>query len=294
MHNKNLIINKELVQHLVATQFPQWKDLLIRPVNPSGWDNRTFRIGEHMLVRMPTAEEYAAQVAKEHLWLPKLAPLLSLTIPTPLALGQLTDTYPWNWSIYNWLKGESATSANITNLSDFAFSLAQFLISLHHIDTTDGPLPGPHNFYRGGTLMTYDAETRQAIAALEDKIDTNAATRIWKAALATSWHQSPVWVHGDISVGNLLVQDGKLSSVIDFGMLAVGDPACDLVITWTLFKGESRKQFKKALPYDDGTWDRARAWALWKALIVAAGFSGTNATESTQSLLTLDEILSEQ
>ena len=246
-----------------------------------------------MLVRMPSAAQYAFQVEKEYRWLPILAPLLPLAIPEPLAIGEPAESYPWKWSIYRWLKGETAASAPKVDLCNFAASLAEFLIALEQIDTTNGPLPGAHNFYRGGTLMTYDTETRQAIDALKGKIDTKTAIEVWQAGLATTWLDSPVWVHGDISAGNLLVQDERLSAVIDFGQLGVGDPACDLVITWTLFKDESREVFRALLPFDSGTWARGRAWALWKALIVAAGFTDTNTEETQQIWCTLDEVIAD-
>ncbi len=224
--DENQMIDEKLVYLLVASQFPQWKDLPVRPVAVQGWDNRTFHLGKQMLVRMPSAAEYAMKVEKEQKWLPRLAPLLPLSIPEPLAMGEPGGGYPWRWSIYRWIEGNTAGSAYIADLCDFATSLAQFLIALQRIDTTDGPLPGPHNFYRGGKLTTYDAETRHAIDALKSKIDVDTVTKIWEEGIATTWQFPSVWVHGDISAGNLLVQEGKLSAVIDFGGLAVGDPAC--------------------------------------------------------------------
>jgi aminoglycoside phosphotransferase (APT) family kinase protein len=287
----DLIINTALVHRLVDGQFPQWKDLPIRPVALSGWDNRTFHLGETMLVRMPSAAHYASQVEKEHRWLPKLAPWLPLQIPVPLAIGEPAEGYPWKWSIYRWLEGESAASAHIDDLSAFATSLAQFLIALHRIDTKGGPPPGPHSFYRGGDLKHYDEETRKAIALLKGKIDAEAATEVWESALATNWEGSPVWVHGDMSAGNLLVQNGKLSGVIDFGQLAVGDPACDLAIAWTFFHDKSRDLFRALLPLDEGTWARGRAWTLWKALVVAAGFTDPNNAESKRCWQIIERIL---
>lgn len=287
------LIDEILVCHLVATQFPQWKDLPIRPVAHGGWDNRTFHLGHQMLVRMPSAAIYAANVELEQQWLPKLAPLLPLPIPRPLAMGTPTQDYPWNWSIYTWIEGESAATAHITNLCDFAQSLAQFLVALQCIDPAGGPQPGPHNFYRGGSLTVYDSETRQALVALKNNIDVDAATRIWQEALATTWQGSPAWVHGDISAGNLLVKDGKLCAVIDFGGLAIGDPAYDLAIAWTLFEGKSREIFRATLDLDADTWARGRAWALWKALIVACGLTQTNAIEQEQSLRIIDNMLAD-
>jgi aminoglycoside phosphotransferase (APT) family kinase protein len=291
--NEQLMIDDVLVRHLVATQFPQWKDLPVWPVDHGGWDNRTFHLGDKMLVRMPSAAVYAAQVEKEQYWLPRLAPLLPLQIPVPLAIGEPAESFPWKWSIYGWLEGSAAASAQVIDQCDFAKSLAQFLSALQRIDPTDGPLPGPHNFYRGGSLTVYDTETRNAIAALTDKIDVVAATEVWEKALATTWVSSPVWIHGDVSAGNLLVKEGRLSAVIDFGMLGIGDPACDLAIAWTLFKGESREIFRETLSLDAGTWARGRAWTLWKALIIAAGQTDANAVEAANPWRVIDEVLAD-
>lgn len=293
MDRKEAIIDATLVRRLVSTQFPKWKDLPVWPVAQSGWDNRTFHLGDQMLVRMPSAEEYALQVEKEHEWLPRLAPFLPLPIPVPLAIGEPAHGYPWKWSIYRWLAGEPASSAPIADLCAFAASLAQFLLALQRIDSTDGPLAGPHSFYRGGALSTYDSEARQAIAALKNKIDIDTVTEVWETALATRWHGLPVWVHGDISAGNLLVREGRLSAVIDFGQLAVGDPACDLSIAWTFFKDKSRETFCTKLPLDAGTWARGRAWTLWKALIIAAGFTSSNNTEAAQCWRIIDEVVTD-
>jgi aminoglycoside phosphotransferase (APT) family kinase protein len=293
MNKEPLTIDIALVQRLVASQFPQWTGLSIRPVAQSGWDNRTFHLGETMLVRMPSAAEYAAQVEKEHRWLPKLAPFLPLPIPVPLAMGEPGEGYPRKWSIYRWLEGETVASRPVADLRGFAISLADFLLALQRIDSTGGPLPGPHSFYRGGSLKTYDTETRKALLVLQDKIDVHTATEVWEAALATSWNSSPVWVHGDVSSGNLLVKNGRLSAVIDFGQLTIGDPACDLVIAWTLFRGESREAFRARLRLDAGTWARGRAWALWKALIAGAGFTKCNNTEAAQCWRIIDEVLAD-
>lgn len=293
MKVNSLRIDEGLVRSLVAAQFPQWTELPVQPVALSGWDNRTFHLGDQMLVRMPSAPEYAFQVEKEHQWLPKLAPHLPLPIPVPLAMGQPAFSYPWKWSIYRWLEGEPAASARIEDLSQFAASLAQFLIALQGIDPTGGPLPGPDNFYRGGDLKAYDAETRQALIILKDKIDVDAARKVWESALATSWSRPPAWIHGDVSAGNLLVQEGRLSAVIDFGQLAVGDPACDLSIAWTMFAGKSREVFRSMLSLDEGTWARGRAWTLWKALIIAAGLAGSNAVEGAQCWRIIDEVLAD-
>lgn len=269
-----MIINVELVRRLIEAQFPQYATLPIEAVQPGGWDNRTFRLGRELSVRLPSAERYVAQVEKEHRWLPSLAPLLPLPVPVPLAVGAPAEGYPWPWSIYRWLEGQPATTGLIADLPVFARSLALFLAALHRIDATNGPSAGSHNFHRGGRLAVYDSETRAALSALSGRIDAASATEVWDAALSSEWRRQPLWVHGDVASGNLLVKGGDLCAVIDFGSSAVGDPACDLVIAWTEFSGDSRAVFRAELPFDDDTWRRARGWALWKALITVSGAAG--------------------
>jgi aminoglycoside phosphotransferase (APT) family kinase protein len=293
-HKKKIPIDIALASSLIATQFPEWADLPLKPVAQGGWDNRTFHLGKHMSIRLPSGPEYASKVQKEQYWLPKLAPHLPLPIPVPLAMGNPSDEYPWNWSVYQWIEGETVTQKSITNMTECAISLAEFLIALEHINATAGPLAGPHNFYRGGLLSTYDAQTKQAIEILGDTIDTAAVTSIWNKAIASKWQNNPVFIHGDVSAQNLLAHNGKLSAVIDFGGLGTGDPACDLAIAWTLFTGESRAAFRKKMGLDDATWQRGCGWALWKALIIYAGLCGTNhpELEQQQSKRIIDEIVS--
>jgi aminoglycoside phosphotransferase (APT) family kinase protein len=247
-----------------------------------------------MSVRLPSAQAYSAQVAVEQRWLPFLAPSLFLRIPEPLAMGTPSHGYPWNWSVYRWIPGEPSSLESISSLSDFSRQLAAFLAALQQIDATSGPQPGPANFYRGGNLSVYDDQARSAIAALGGRIDTSAVDRVWSAALSTCWERPPVWVHGDIAMGNLLLNRGSLAAVIDFGQLAAGDPACDLAIAWTLLRGDNREAFRKILGLDSATWQRGRAWALWKAMIVAAGITTTNAAEGALCWQVIDEVVAEQ
>ena len=287
---KSVDISLSLVGQLVAAQFPKWADLPIEPVEFDGWDNRTFRLGEDLSVRLPSAQAYAGQVEKEHRWLPRLAAHLPLSIPVPLAMGVPANGYPWHWSVYRWLEGENATIKSIADLQQFATTLAQFLAALQRIDPADGPPPGQHNFFRGGPLTTYDTETRDAIATLRGRIDADAVTAVWEAALRATWHGPPVWLHGDVSAGNLLVEKGRLNAVIDFGCTAVGDPACDLTIAWTLLSGESRDAFRAALPLDRATWARGRGWALWKGLITLVKHT-TDPTKARNARGVIDEVL---
>jgi aminoglycoside phosphotransferase (APT) family kinase protein len=287
-----LNIDTALVSRLVAAQFPQWRDLAVRPVEFGGWDNRTFHLGDEMTVRLPSAADYSLQVEKEHRWLPRLAPLLPLSIPVPLAMGVPAEDYPWHWSVYGWIEGETAKRERIGDLSQFAADLTGFLVALKRVDPTGGPAPGQHNFFRGGPLAVYDGETRRAITALGSRVDTDLASAVWEAALAATWQGPPVWFHGDVSWGNLLVERGRLSAVIDFGTSGVGDPSCDLAIAWTWFQGESRQIFRTGLAVDDATWTRGRGWALWKALITVAGHTN-NQAEIDKSRRVIDEVLAD-
>jgi len=286
-------IDVSLVTRLIVQQFPQWAGLPIKPVEFSGWDNRTFRLGDDMTVRLPSHEAYEAQVKKEQQWLPRLASHIHIAIPTPVGMGMPSDDYPLHWSIYSWIEGENATTERIFNLNDFATELAQFLIALQQIDASGGPPPGAHNFYRGGSLDTYDKETRKAIADLNGVINVASATAVWESALRAEWNAIPVWVHGDMYPTNLLVKDGRLSAVIDFGCSAVGDPACDLTIAWTFFFGQNREVFRTHLQLDDGTWERARGWALWKALITIANPSDVPSGRFEESLRVIKDVIAE-
>ena len=290
-------ITTELVESLIAEQFPQWADLAVAEVIPNGWDNRTFRLGEEMSVRLPSAERYIHQVQKEHEWLPKLAPYVSLPITMPIAIGQPGSGYPWQWSVNGWMEGETASTGHINDLPQFARSLAEFLNSLQDVDSTNAPTPGPGK--RGADVGYYDDESREAIKILEtestgDGLDTQAITAVWDAALESKWTKDPIWIHGDVSLGNMLVVNGELSAVIDFGGACVGDPACDLAIAWTAFEGESREAFRIAIDLDADTWARGAGWTLWKALITYSGLSETNAAEAQTSRQTIERILADR
>lgn len=287
-------INVSLVRQLVATQFPQWADLEICPVEINGHDNRTFRLGDEMSVRLPSHSRYSKHVITEHEWLPKLAKGLPLPIPEPIGKGKPTQAYLWPWSVNKWIPGENASTEIISDLSDFAKDLANFLNALQAIDATNAPPPGQDNFFRGGELSVYDNETRECIDALSDVIDARAATLTWEAALKATWARRPVWIHGDVAMGNLLVRDGQLCAVIDFGQLAAGDPSCDTTVAWTLFAGLSRETFKTELNVDKATWVRGRGWGLWKALLNLRGSRGKNPEKEAEANRVIMDIVEEQ
>jgi aminoglycoside phosphotransferase (APT) family kinase protein len=294
MHADEVDTDASLVARLLAAQFPQWSDLPIKPVPSAGTDNALYRLGDDMVVRLPRIDWAAGQVEKEQRWLPKLAPLLPHDIPTPLAKGTPGEGYAWHWSVYRWLVGEDATNQRIADPRRLATDLAQFVSALHRIDPSDGPPPGQHNSSRGVPLSMRDSATRGAIASLHGTLDTDKLTEIWEAALQTSeWREPPVWIHGDLQSGNLLMQEGILSAVIDFGCLGVGDPACDLIVAWNLLSSDIRDIFRAALQVDDATWGRGRGWALSVGLIALPYYQFTNPPLADINRRAIDEVLAD-
>jgi len=294
MHADEIETDVQLVSRLLTAQFPQWANLPIKPVTSAGTDNALYRLGEDMVVRLPRIHWAAGQVEKEYRWLPRLAPLLPLAIPVPLAKGKPSEGYPWNWSVCRWLEGENATMERIADPRQAAMELAQFIAALQRIDPTDGPTPGPYNSFRGVPLASRDSQTRTAIASLHSILDTDAVTAAWEAALrAPVWQDRPVWIHGDLQSGNLLAQQGRLSAIIDFGCLGVGDPACDYQVAWNLLSTETREVFRAALPVDDATWARGRGWALSVGLIALPYYQTTNPVLAGISRRAIDQVLAD-
>lgn len=263
----DLTIDADLVRRLVAHQFPAWAHLAVRPVDVDGWDNRTFRVGENLSARLPSAPGYAPQVRKEMTWLPRLAESVRLPIPEIVAVGTPGEGYPFEWTLRRWIDGIPASHTAPKDTVEFAEELARFLGSLRAADPV-GPPPGLHSAYRGSPLERWDAQTRATIEALGGRIDGRAALAEWqRARRADDGASTPVWFHGDVAPSNLLLRDGRLAAVIDFGCCGVGDPACDLAIVWTTFDVLARSRFRDVLGVDDAEWARGRGWALWKALI---------------------------
>lgn len=262
------LINENLVRELIKEQFPKWSNLDIKPVKNMGHDNRTYTLGNEMSVRLPSGKDYALQAEKEQNWIPKLRENITTKIPQIIEKGKGNDKYPYCWSICSWIQGDTATRQNIIDMNKFAEDLANFLLELQAVNVQEGPIAGAHNFYRGGDIAFYDEEYRWLVDEVADylNLDKELAMEIWQLALDSKWEKDGVWVHGDMAPTNVLVLDGKLEAVIDFGILGVGDPACDLAMYWTFFDKSSRKFFKEKIALDKETWDRARGWVIWKAL----------------------------
>ena len=260
-------IDEALVRHLLADQFPQWRGLPLRFVERGGNDHRIYRLGESLSVRLPSAPGYVPQVEKEQAWLPQLAASLPLPIPAVQGIGRPSERFPAPWSVYGWLEGEPVASTPIDDPVRFAADLAAFLVALRSIDASAGPQPGLHSAFRGGPVAHWDAEIKDLLHRVHGR-ERDLARGIWRDALDARFSGPPVWFHGDVSVNNLLVRDGALAAVIDFGCSAVGDPACDTTIVWTWLSGAARDVYRSELGLDDAAWARGRGWALWKGLIM--------------------------
>ncbi|HEX8982605.1 MAG TPA: aminoglycoside phosphotransferase family protein [Ktedonobacterales bacterium] len=294
MHADELDIDEALVRRLLVAQFPQWADLPLMPVYSGGTDNAIYRLGDDLSVRLTRRESPQEQLDKELRWLPMLAPHLPLAIPVPLVMGAPGEGYPMTWSVNRWLPGENAINAPLADPMRAASDMADFLTALRQIDTTGGPLAGEHNFGRGMPLAERDAFVRESIIALEGMIDTDAATAAWEVALhAPVWSEPPVWVHGDLLPGNLLVTAGRLSGVIDFGGLGLGDPACDLLVAWGLFSRDAREHFRAALQVDDASWARGSGWALSIGVIALPYYKETNLILANIARRLIAEVLSD-
>jgi aminoglycoside phosphotransferase (APT) family kinase protein len=253
-------IDAPLVARLISKQFPRWADLCLTRVHSAGTDNVLFRLGDELVVRLPRVAYAADDVDKEQRWLPRLAPLLPLAIPVPLGRGVPDEGFPYPWSVYRWLDGDNAVNEPIVQLRDAAVRLGRFVAALRRFDPTGGP-PS----FRGGPVSARDDDVRAAIRELggDGTVDADAATAAWEATLAAAeWDRAPVWLHADLHPGNVLTRRGRLTAVIDFGGLGVGDPACDLLAAWTLLTAETRELFRAEAQVDDATWMRGRGWGL--------------------------------
>lgn len=295
MHADEVEVEEPLVRRLLHAQMPQWADLRLDPVASVGTGHALFRLGDDMAVRLPLMGSSAAQVGKEHAWLPVLAPHLPLDVPVPLAKGHPEDAYPWHWSVYRWLEGDNALDVPFADPHDAARRLGGFVAAMQGVDATGGPAPGAHNFYRGVPLAERDESARAGIAALRETYDSRVLTAIWEEALAAPPYDGPpVWVHADLQAGNLLVSEGRLTAVIDFGGLGVGDPACDVMTAWTLLTAETRETFRDALPpVDEATWTRARGWALSVGVIALPYYRDTNAVAAAIARHAVEEVLAD-
>lgn len=290
MHADEISTDVALVRRLLAGQFRQWADLTIDPVVSYGTDHDIYRLGDHLAARLPRIGWATNQAAKEAQWLPKLAHL-PLAVPVQLAMGRPAEDYPFEWSVYEWLPGENA-NATLDDLDQAAVDLAAFVNALRQIDTTDAHPRPPGS--RGAPLAELSEAVHRSIAQLGDRIDGDATLHSWEESLnAPPWDGEEVWVHGDLLPGNLLVVDGRLSAVIDFGGLNVGDPSCDLQPAWNVFAGDSRARYRAQLQVDNASWLRGRGWALAQAVVALPYYWNTNPGMIRQASHALAQVLAD-
>lgn len=288
MHADELDLPVELVRRLLAEQLPQWADLPVHRVSSSGTDNAMFRLGDDLVVRMPRIHWARGGVDHEAQWLPLVEGLLPVTTPRLVAVGSPGPAYPWTWSVLSWVPGENPRLGHLHDAAGLARELAALVRAVRAIDL-DGGVARP------GTLAARDAQVRTDIAALADDIDTAAVTAIWEHALATAeWAGDATWVHGDIAPGNLLLDDDhRLTGLIDFAGIGVGDPTVDLGVAWNLLPPPARAQFRAALEVDDVSWTRARARALAQALVQLPYYRDTNPVLAANARHVIREVTAE-
>lgn len=291
MHPDEIDTDVSLVRRLLSGQFPQWASLPIRLIESYGTDHDIYRVGDDVVVRLPRIGWATQQAAKEAKWLPRLAPHLPLDVPVLLAIGHPAEGYPYDWSVCEWLPGENA-DARIDDLQQAAVDLAAFVTALRGIDTA-GAHPRPPRS-RGAPLAELDESVRRSIAQLGDRIDGPTTLHLWEESLAAPiWSGPAVWVHGDLLPGNLLVVDGRLSAVIDFGGLNVGDPACDLQPVWNVFSGSSRRRYLAELRADEASRLRGRGWTIYQAVSGLGYYWDTNPGMVRQTSHALEQVLAD-
>jgi aminoglycoside phosphotransferase (APT) family kinase protein len=285
-------ISIDLARRLVDTQFSRWAGLPLELLYPAGSDHVIYRLGKKLAVRLPRHAGAIGQASKELEWLPRLAPYLPLAIPVPLAVGEPAFGYPWPWSVSRWLDGEVATAEELADSPAAAVQLGEFLIALHQFAPAEILALATRENLRTRPLTERDQATRAAISAVDGVFDGAALTRLWDEALsAPGWDRPPVWVHGDFHTGNLLTVGGRVSAVIDWGGLAVGDPACDLTVAFTLMSARSRADFRATLEMDDATWTRGRGWALTTGLNAYTTYAAVSPRVAAQTTRQITEAL---
>jgi len=292
MHENEVDTDEDLVRRLLRAQFPQWADLPIAPPLKTGTDNAIFRLGRDKSVRLPRREGAGPQIAKEDRCLPQLAPHMPLVIPVPLATGEPGEGYPFRWSIQPWLEGREVVFEQLADPLDAARTIAGFLTALQAADASAGPAPYDSGTDRGCPLADRDSRVRECAEQLGDLIDRERVIALWEASLHAPIYDGPsVWVHGDVSPGNLIEHDGVITGAIDWALMGVGDPACDLLVAWNLFRGESRDEFRRAIGVDDATWLRGRGWGISQAMIALPYYLHTNPPIVEQSWHILSQIM---
>jgi aminoglycoside phosphotransferase (APT) family kinase protein len=290
MHADEADIDADLVQRLLRAQFPQWADLPVRRLASGGTVNAIYRLGTELTVRLPLTAGGAGALDLEARWLPKLAPLVPVAIPTIMGTGEPAEGYPWVWAVHRWVEGEVLVEGHLAEPGQLARDVAAFVTALHRVGLDGGP-PA----HRGTPLAAVDAGTRAAIEELrhtDEPFDADAALTAWETAVAApAWSGAPCWIHSDLMPSNLLVADDRLVAVIDFGTVGVGDPGVDLIPAWNLLPSSARQVFRDCVDVDDDTWARSRGWALCMAVIQLPYYRHTNPVISANARYVINQVL---
>jgi len=265
LHEDEVRVDEAAVRSLLAAQCPQWVDLPLSPAG-AGTDNVMFRLGGELLVRLPRTPGTSRAIGKEQHWLPRLAPHLTCRVPEPVHVGTPTAGFALPWSVYRWIDGQEPRPGAVRDWAGFGRDLAAFVRQLHAVDLTGATRDGDLSWYRGGSLHACHEWTAAAFdgcrRTVGGELDLHALERLWRAGLEAPDPPAPhVWLHGDLKPSNLLVRDGALHAVLDFGALSVGRPDAEHAPVWDL-PPEARHAYRETLALDDGTWARARAWAI--------------------------------
>jgi aminoglycoside phosphotransferase (APT) family kinase protein len=289
MHADELPVDVALVRALLEEHFPEWAALPLERVASFGTDNALYRLGDELLVRLPRIDWATRDIEKDARWLDQLRPLLPVAIPELLATGTPGCGYPWTWGIYRWLEGENPVVGAIARPDELARDVGRFVAAVRRLGIRD-TRPGS----RAGLLIERDAEVRGAISEVADEFDAAAVEAVWERALrAPAWATPPVWTHGDLLRGNLLLREGRLHAVIDWSLLGVGDPACDAIVAWSVLSGETRETFRIEAGFDDATWLRGQGWAVCCGLLQIPYYSVTNPELADNGRRMVREVLAE-
>ena len=256
MHADEVDSDSSLVQRLIAGQFPEWADLPIEAVFPLGTDNANYRLGDDKLVRLPRQESKVAGLERELEWLPVIAPVVPLAIPSPLGRGEPAEGFPFPWAVFKWVDGVNVTLDEVG--PDAGEALVELILAIRSLDASNAP-PG----LRRGSLRDQDASVRTWAARLDARYDRAALLAAWEEVVDLPPPEGPpTWCHCDLDLRNLVFRDGQVSGALDWGWAGAGDPASDTSVAWKVLPAEHRSAFWDALGADAAEVERARGWTL--------------------------------
>jgi len=288
MHDDQLDVDVDVVRQLLTDQRPDLAPLRITPVVSTGTVNALFRLGDNLVARLPLQRQWAEGIDREWRWIPWLATrITSVRMPEPIFKGNPNDAFPFVWSVYRWIEGAPYDDDLVDDETEAARTLARFVLELRALEVTSSAPVGGRD-----ALAELDEDTRDAIENAGTVIDPAAAMAVWEDALrGEPWDRAPNWIHGDLLRPNVIVHDGRLVAVIDYGYIGVGDPATDLIPAWAVFGPTGRRAFREMLGPDDAAWARGRGIALHQAAMIIPYYLETNPALADLARRTIEQIL---